>query len=261
MKDMKKRLWAAICLFWIIIVLLQGCGADDAASVDNQADPSGDVSADGGEISPQEIELNKQQLDLTIGDSEQLEALVLPENAEVYELEWVSSDETVAAVDNTGLITGVAAGSAQVSVTIAGNSGLSAVCEVTVAESEFSGSVTAVPNGEMQELLRLVNDARASVGVSPLTWSDSLGTAAQIRAEELIVSFSHTRPDGSEWHTVSSLARGENIAYGNGSAQAVFDGWMGSDGHRANILNAGFTIMGSGCASGGGSYYWCQLFG
>lgn len=216
--------------------------------------------------SPQDIQLNMQQASLAVGATRQLEALVLPEEVNTpYELEWTSSDEAVATVDETGLVKGVAAGSALVSVSIAGADELVATCEVTVTAPRSLGTGgaggAASAGVNMQELLDLVNAARADAGVSPLAWSDTLGDAANIRANELISLFSHTRPDGTDWYTVSDLARGENVAAGFGSVQAVFNGWMESDGHRANILNAGFTLMGGGCVAGGGTYYWCQLFG
>lgn len=51
---------------------------------------------------------------------------------------------------------------------------------------------------------------------------------------------------------------GENIAYGYGSQASVFNAWMNSPGHRANILRPQFTYMGLGFAPGN---WWCQQFG
>jgi uncharacterized protein YkwD len=52
---------------------------------------------------------------------------------------------------------------------------------------------------------------------------------------------------------------GENIAMGFGSSASVFNAWMASPGHRANILKAAYTQMGIGRVSAGG--WWCQQFG
>lgn len=41
------------------------------------------------------------------------------------------------------------------------------------------------------------------------------------------------------------LRYGENVARGYRTAQAVMNGWMNSDGHRANILNPRFIDLGS----------------
>ncbi|GAA0395232.1 hypothetical protein GCM10010357_15280 [Streptomyces luteireticuli] len=54
---------------------------------------------------------------------------------------------------------------------------------------------------------------------------------------------------------------GENLACGRGSPAEVVGGWMNSPGHRANILNSGFTDIGIGLAGGGrAGTYWMQLF-
>jgi uncharacterized protein YkwD len=56
---------------------------------------------------------------------------------------------------------------------------------------------------------------------------------------------------------------GENVAagYPNGTS-VVNSGWMHSDGHRANILNPTFTLMGIGARKGhNGRWYVAQVFG
>ena len=51
---------------------------------------------------------------------------------------------------------------------------------------------------------------------------------------------------------------GENIAMGYPTPQSVVDGWMNSEGHRKNILNPAFTVIGVGYVSDG--KYWTQMF-
>ncbi len=59
----------------------------------------------------------------------------------------------------------------------------------------------------------------------------------------------------------SYRAAGENIAYGQRSAEQVMEGWMNSSGHRANILNAQYTAIGVGVyRSASGTLHWVQLF-
>ena len=54
----------------------------------------------------------------------------------------------------------------------------------------------------------------------------------------------------------------ENIARGYTTADAVMQGWMGSTGHRANILNCSLKAIGVGVArSKDGQLYWTQDFG
>ena len=57
-------------------------------------------------------------------------------------------------------------------------------------------------------------------------------------------------------------AYAENVAYGQGSPTAAISAWMGSSGHRANILNPGLTQIGTAVANGSdGRPYWVQVFG
>ena len=55
----------------------------------------------------------------------------------------------------------------------------------------------------------------------------------------------------------SARACAENIAQGQQEPRDVVAGWMGSDGHRANILARDHRLCGVGYAGG----YWVQDFG
>ncbi|WP_341925267.1 CAP domain-containing protein [Nocardioides psychrotolerans] len=56
---------------------------------------------------------------------------------------------------------------------------------------------------------------------------------------------------------------GENVAYGYlTGVQLVLQGWMQSEGHRANILDRQFRLLGSGARrSEDGTWYAAQVFG
>ena len=123
------------------------------------------------------------------------------------------------------------------------------------------------PQGDFAaQVAALVNAARAEYGLPALTVDAKVQQAAQVRARESAQSFSHTRPDGSSFSTalteagVSYTRSGENIAYGQTTPQQVVQAWMDSAGHRANILDAGFTHIGVGYAVVDGTAYWAQLF-
>ena len=106
-----------------------------------------------------------------------------------------------------------------------------------------------------------VNEERKKYGLSPLKVSPQLSAAARIRADEIVKKFSHTRPDGSSWSSVSSAALGENIARGHSSVDRVMAAWMTSEGHRKNILRERFGSIGVCVVKVNGIYYWVQLFG
>ncbi|ALU96481.1 SCP-like extracellular [Streptomyces globisporus C-1027] len=117
-------------------------------------------------------------------------------------------------------------------------------------------------------VLALVNQERAKVGCSPLSTSAPLTSLAQNFSEDMAARgfFDHTDPDGdTPWDRaaqagVQGLAA-ENIARGQADAQAVMEGWMNSEGHRANILNCDYKTIGIGVHEGSGGPWWVQNFG
>ena len=115
-----------------------------------------------------------------------------------------------------------------------------------------------------KEVLALVNEQRAAAGVAALVLDTKLSEVATAKAQDMYDNnyFSHTSPtygspfDMLKTFGVSYRTAGENIAYGQRSAQQVMTDWMNSSGHRANILNASYTKLGVGYVNG----KWVQLF-
>ena len=86
------------------------------------------------------VSLNKTSLILTDGGSETLTATITPSNATNKNVTWSSNNTTVATVDNSGTVTAVGAGTAQITVTTEdGNK--TATCTVTVTAKTYSLSV------------------------------------------------------------------------------------------------------------------------
>ena len=116
---------------------------------------------------------------------------------------------------------------------------------------------------EGSQVFQLVNQRRKENGLAELTYRNDIQDATNIRANEIISTFSHTRPDGSSCFTavtVNYYAIGENIASGQKNAEEVMNAWMNSPGHRANILSAQFTGMAVGVVQYQGVSYWVQIF-
>ena len=136
--------------------------------------------------------------------------------------------------------------------------------------AEPSASAAAVISDEhpnVQKVIDLVNAEREKAGLAPLTKDAGLCSAAGVRAKEISSSFSHTRPDGRSYKTamdeagVTYRGTGENVAMGYPSAEEVMNGWMGSEGHRSNILLGKYTSIGVGYYKGSDGYcYWAQAF-
>ena len=135
-----------------------------------------------------------------------------------------------------------------------------------------------------EEVLQRVNEARAlghdcdtkgNFGPAPpLTMNASLRCAARKHAADMSARnfFDHTNPDGETFDQRIERAGygsynqvGENIAGGSDldNAKTAVDGWLASDGHCANIMNANYTEFGAGAYEGTGdlTFYWTQEFG
>ena len=110
-----------------------------------------------------------------------------------------------------------------------------------------------------QEVIALVNAEREKAGLPSLYADEKAMVYAQERAQELLDSFSHTRPDGKEKPYDEIGAMNENIAIAQ-TPDAVMAAWMNSPGHRANILNGDAFAIGVGCYSTGTGFYWVQEF-
>lgn len=137
-----------------------------------------------------------------------------------------------------------------------------ALCLALLAQGVALARTTLTARaGLADEVVRQVNVERARRGLGALRASAELNRAARIRASEIPRKFSHTRPDGTPWRTVTSAAYGENIAMGQRTADKVMAAWMTSSGHRANILRPSYGSIGVCAVVSGGVTYWVQLFG
>ena len=83
------------------------------------------------------IALDKTDMDLSVGETGQLTAVITPADAASRSLYWVSSDLKVAEVDQEdGTVTAVGAGTAEITVSACDGSGKTDKCTVTVTDPE-----------------------------------------------------------------------------------------------------------------------------
>ena len=129
--------------------------------------------------------------------------------------------------------------------------------------------VTNIEKAVAERFLYYVNQERAEVGVQPLRTNSALTKAAELRGDEIVESFSHTRPNGSQWNTAIDeygfRRLGENVAYNAGiihfqfietdaelaeeidyAARFFFGQFKGSSGHYKNMINEYFNSTGIG---------------
>jgi hypothetical protein len=118
------------------------------------------------------------------------------------------------------------------------------------------------------------NAARENNGLPTLSRNAALDKVAEARLRDMFAKqyFAHYSPDGrgaaEEANVVGYeyLAIGENLALGNFEGDlGVVDAWMGSPGHRANILSGGYTEIGvaaeKGLFEGKSAWLAVQIFG
>ncbi len=115
------------------------------------------------------------------------------------------------------------------------------------------------PNPLELEVLRRTNQVRLERGLSPLQWDLRAYQAAQAHAQDMLKRgyFAHQNPEGlgaaerMRRAGVVEVGVGENLARFEGYADGeiprrALEGWMGSPGHRANLLRPEFTHLGVG---------------
>jgi uncharacterized protein YkwD len=140
-------------------------------------------------------------------------------------------------------------------------------------------SAPAIREDYEQQVIDLVNQARADQNLPPFKRTSALVEAARYHATDLVMDnyFQHPSYDrvGSNlvyvcdtferiisFYSPNWRAMAENIAAGQTNPEWVMRSWMNSSGHRANILSSQTWEIGVGYASGGAySHYWVQDFG
>ena len=161
--------------------------------------------------------------------------------------------------------------------TIKGGTDIPVRIEVTyqakngVVKRYMSVSVAAPVNtveGVRKEMLKLVNELRASVGVQPVQYDESLNKASDVRVNELMTKFSHVRPNGEGSSTAlkqfvsedeyyeNYIGMGENIQsnsmFGDDYtvARRLFESWKNSPGHYQNMIMSEWNVFGFSMSDG-----------
>ncbi|HET9593905.1 MAG TPA: CAP domain-containing protein [Solirubrobacterales bacterium] len=134
---------------------------------------------------------------------------------------------------------------------------------------------TASFDAQEQTMVCLVNQARTSRGLVPLTALRTLTKAADHKSRDILRcnQFSHEAcgRDFTYWMTrfgYQGCSEGENIAWGSGglgTPRSIFEAWMHSQGHRENILGD-YEDIGIGLQTGRlegvkGAHVWTEEFG
>jgi len=123
---------------------------------------------------------------------------------------------------------------------------------------ERRGTAGRPADGPERRLLAAVNRERARRGLAPLAADSRLDAAAAAHSRAMAERgfFDHCDPDTGSlpWRRVEDAgylwrAVGENVAAGRSDAADVLAQWLGSRGHRDNLLSRDFVETGIGYAS------------
>jgi hypothetical protein len=121
------------------------------------------------------------------------------------------------------------------------------------------------------DLTTLLNSKREQLGLNTLKESQKLDQAAALKAQDMVAKgyFAHQSPQGATpwfWFGQAGYTytyAGENLAVGFIDSPEVFNAWLNSPSHKANMVNPHYTEVGTAVLSGfeGNSVVVVQLFG
>lgn len=155
------------------------------------------------------------------------------------------------------------------------NQAVAGLVSIATQQAKLGRDINGVPlaTGEDHpmelQVLRLVNAERARYGLAPVSYDRRLDAAAESHNAQQVATrtMSHDGigdgdPGSRIRATGFSSSWGENVATGQLSAEQVVAEWMASPGHRRNVLDPDFRLMGVSYAVGSdGRTYWAQEFG
>lgn len=225
---------------------------------------------------------------LDIGTTATLSVIPTPENSDISDVAWSSSDESIATVDN-GTVSAIAEGEADITATVGD---ISCSCHVTINDPTVQPTPTPAPTpsptptpastlqpvstpaptpvptpvqpgvsqptineggtwsySSNSALADSINSVRASAGVAGLTLDSSLSSVAIERCQTMVAS----------GLTSGSANYIELLAQNYNSASSVVSGWT-ADSYCYSVLTSGqFTRCGVGYATDGRASYWCAV--
>ncbi len=108
------------------------------------------------------------------------------------------------------------------------------------------------------EIVRLTNEKRTQVGLSPLSLDSTLSQAAQAKGVDMLNKnyWAHVAPDGTQpWVFFTNFGykyryAGENLARDFSSASSAVEAWMNSASHKENLLSSKYREVGIGVVEG-----------
>ena len=252
---------------FVLVVFMAACGPEETSiDIEDGHVPEGD---DGEYFEPN---LSDEGLDHEVtvypGRGEDSIAPPMDEDEEGEHQEEEVEEEDQSTVEEPEAEAGSTEESTELELGCADDADICRFCGPPVGVvSECPESDSSLPC----QVFRLVNQEREAHGLHALEYNGTLAESAVIHAMDLnhCDFFAHDSLDGTTFfqrcaqNGYEGSCTGENIGGGQRSAQAVFDAWMDSPGHRHNMLYDRHFEVGIGYYEGSGAYgrYWVKHFG
>lgn len=255
MKYRSIKFMSCLVAFAALAMVTYSCAEDDTFPVDHTYPTGGDEEVEES-LSVESITLNYEEYTMNLEGSLTLTARLDPLDAEVQSVTWSSSDESVATVSETGVVTPVAYGTATITVkTDEAGSDVSAECVVTVSADyvavsslTFSNAKTAFsPEGEWL-YVHNANAGTDEYGTYQIVYEFNKYVLKPILAEgESYDDFSDEDlealdEDDFEWVAVEDLG----LTQSEPTVQTI--SWTSSDIAVASVENGLITAKGAGTA-------------
>ncbi|MGN0807409.1 MAG: Ig-like domain-containing protein [Candidatus Coproplasma sp.] len=142
-------------------------------------------------VAPTSITLNTTSATITVGDTLNLTASVLPSNATFKTVTWSTSNSSVATVDANGKVTAIGTGSVTITATADDASSVKATCAITVKAEIVK--VTGIALNYSNENLNVGDTLQLTATVTPdnaddtsVSWSTSNSSIATVSASGFV---------------------------------------------------------------------------
>ena len=166
----------------LVSAVSEGSATITVKTVDGDKTATCKITVESVPAAVEGVAINKQEIELAPGQTEQLEAIISPENAENKDVRWLSSNYDVANVGRTtGLVTAKANGEATITVkTVDGEK--TATCVVKVITpiesiSLSSTSATLIPEATLTLVATVLPETASNKNYS---WSSSNEAVAKV---------------------------------------------------------------------------------
>ena len=173
MSQMLFKIKYLIFLFLPLLAVFSSCGEEEPIP-----------------ISVESVEINKSYITLEVGQTEKLNASVLPSNAADKRIEWISQDPSIASVDSNGNITANSVGSTIIYVETH-DGGYTAECTVEVISNDIPVERVTISHESLS--LNVGDEYTLTADVYPsdatnkkLTWSSNNTSVATVNNGKVV---------------------------------------------------------------------------